>query len=195
MGGHAQQRDPPHEWCGPGHAQHRGHLVRVGDQDSVWGGHAPHGRPPDIIGGNITDVLTKSGDVDGNITDAMTKDMQIVGRRTLCLEKREIDGSDSQIIVNGSGSGSNSFSAADQMEKKTDPATKTLESVDDARAFIAESAENFSIKAATEKTADKTIARVAAVIKSSGCFETYTNINFEHKIIVFNSYRVIQYFS
>ena len=37
LGGHAQQREPPHDWHGPGHAQQREHLVRVGDQDSVWG--------------------------------------------------------------------------------------------------------------------------------------------------------------
>ena len=46
----SKQRESPHgrdEECGPGHAQHEGHQVRGGDQDSGWGGLAPHGRPPD----------------------------------------------------------------------------------------------------------------------------------------------------
>ena len=96
------------------------------------GGHAPHGRPLDVIDGSLVEVLTKNGDVDENIVDVMTKDMRMVGRRTLCLKDREIPSSDSQIIVNDSGS--NSFSAADQMEKKTGQAAKPLESVDDAKA-------------------------------------------------------------
>ena len=54
------------------------------DQDSVLGGHAPHGRPPDVIDGknrdvdeNIADVLSQSRIVDGNIADVLTKDRSV----------------------------------------------------------------------------------------------------------------------
>ena len=56
LGGGQVQGKPPDEggdvaaqhvagWGG--HALHEEHLVRGGDQDSGWGGLAPHGRPPD----------------------------------------------------------------------------------------------------------------------------------------------------
>ena len=48
------------------------------------GGHAPHGRPPDVIDGknrdvdeNIADVLSQSRIVDGNIADVLTKERSV----------------------------------------------------------------------------------------------------------------------